>query len=209
MFAGAEPYVTYGLIAINVLIFFVEQATGRLNGNVFAPSVAAGDWWVLLTSGFLHASIPHVGINMFLLYRMGPNFEKLLGPFRFILLYVGSLLCGSLAVIVAGLFGPDNAARGASGAIFGLFGALVILYQSRGISLQQSGLLPILLINAVFSFLPGISLAGHLGGFIGGLIAGAVAFQWDDELKKINKHAITIALGGLAVLWFAMAVVLA
>ena len=209
VFAGQEPYVTYALIAINVLIFFGEQATGGFNGAISAAAVGNGDWWRVITAGFLHVSMPHLLMNMFALYQLGPTFEKLLGRVRFVLLYMGALVAGSLGVIVFELLGDSSRARGASGAIFGLIGALVVVYRSRGITIAQSGLMPVLAINAFISFLPGISLAGHLGGFIGGAVGGAIAFMWDDQLENYHKEAVGIALGGLAVLWFVLSVVLA
>lgn len=203
-FGNVQPYITMGLIALNVLIFMVEAGRGNFSGAVFAPAIDAGEWWRMFTGGFLHVGQAHVFMNMFALWNLGKIFEKVLGPRDYIVLYMGSLLAGSLGVVIA-----DSAARGASGAIFGLIGALVVLYRSRGISIQQSGLMPTLVINAMISFIPGISLAGHLGGFLGGAAIAAIYFLADDELGKINKHAVTGAAIALSVAFLVAGVVLA
>lgn len=201
-FGVATPVVTIGLIAINVLIFFYEQSAGDLPYWTAGGPVDAGEWWRLLTGGFLHGSMAHVGMNMYSLWILGRIFEKNLGPRDYLITYVGALFAGSLGVIVA-----TSSAQGASGAIFGLLAMLVMLYRSRGISLASSGLMPILGINAFVSFLPGISLAGHLGGFLGGLAFGAIWYQSEKILpSRVHRTAAAVAL---AVVLFAGGVLLA
>jgi membrane associated rhomboid family serine protease len=180
---AVEPIVTYALIAINVLTYIGTTAQGSaLGGNghsqsfndlaLFGPAVADGDYWRLLTSGFLHVSIIHIALNMYVLWWLGRELEPSLGHVRFAALYFASLLCGSFGAL---LLSPDSLTAGASGAIFGLFGAAFMIGRARGIDVMRNGIGPLILFNLVFTFLVGgISIGGHLGGLIGGGIAGAV-----------------------------------
>ncbi len=173
---------TIGLIAINVLAYVFEGAT-NFSGAVSGPLVAQGDWWRLITAGFLHVSLIHIGMNMWALWQLGRGMERSMGSVDFLICYMGALFAGSLGVVVSGTL-----AVGASGAIFGLFGLLAMMYSSRGISLSQSGLLGILILNLGISFFPGVSWQGHLGGFLAGLLFGAIYFVWDDQLERINPQ---------------------
>nr|MDQ2895071.1 rhomboid family intramembrane serine protease [Actinomycetota bacterium] len=176
------PVVTRALIAINVLVFFAETATGgQLGGGgggtvfekgaLFGPYVAhQHEYWRLLTSGFLHAGLLHIVFNMVFLYIMGPMLEPAIGRVNFAAVYFASLLAGSFGAL---LFQPGVPTIGASGACFGILGALMVVAYYRGISIWQSGLGVTLLINIVFSLsFAGISIGGHLGGVAGGAAAG-------------------------------------
>lgn len=137
----------------------------------FAPGVADGALWQLLSNGFLHASILHIGLNMLALYALGPQLEVALGRTRFLALYVVSLLAGSTLVLWAA--DENTLTLGASGAIFGLLGATLVIAYKVGGNVQQ-----ILLwvgLNALITFtVPYISWQGHLGGFLGGAAVAAV-----------------------------------
>ena len=126
---SAVPTVTYVLIAVNVIIFIGELATGvgavsgGLGGSWLIEhgalsrfTVAQGDWWRLVTSGFLHASLIHIGLNMYILYMLGQMLEPAIGGFRFALIYFVALLAGSFGAL---LFTPVGLTVGASGAVFG------------------------------------------------------------------------------------------
>jgi membrane associated rhomboid family serine protease len=192
-----RPYVTYVLIALNVVAFLAEIVTmaGRgsnvvsdLNGSVvsngvlYGPAVHAGEWWRLFTNGFLHAGLIHIGMNMFVLYIIGPQVESILGRWRYLTLYVAALLAGSLGVI---LLSPQEASLGASGAIFGLFGAAAAYQYSRGINMMRSGLGGLILLNLVITFaIPGISIGGHIGGLIGGAAVGWLMFQLEERQQN-------------------------
>jgi membrane associated rhomboid family serine protease len=208
---GSQPIVTWVLIALNVLVFVAELATLRSGENIvygasggvgdqgilYGPYVAAGEWWRLVTSGFLHAGLIHIGMNMYVLYRIGPQLERLLGSMRFTGLYFASLLAGSLGVI---LLSPYSPTLGASGAIFGLLGAAAAFQVSQRINLWQSGLGQLILINLVITFTLGayISIGGHLGGIIGGGAVGYALFTL--EQRKVPAIAgLFIALGAAAV----------
>jgi membrane associated rhomboid family serine protease len=144
---------------------------GVLNGE----EVASGDWWRLLSGGFLHASIAHLAFNMIALWILGSQLEPALGRLRFAIVYFGSLLGGSLGAL---LLTPSTNTVGASGAIFGLMGAAVAAHVVRGISVWTTGLGAIIVFNLFFTFLyPGISIGGHLGGLAAGFLLGLLVIE--------------------------------
>jgi len=175
-----RPIVTQVLIGVNVAVFVVgiliagsEAASGNsgrliAEGGLSSANVAAGEWYRLVTAGFLHAGLIHVGFNMFLLWILGRMLEPAIGSGRFLLLYVTSLLAGSFGVVII----DPGITVGASGAVFGLMGAAVVAQRYAGIDPWRSGIGPTIGINLLFTFLiPGISIGGHVGGLIGGAIA--------------------------------------
>ena len=173
--------LTFLLIAINTIVFFVDQSQGnRLIdlGAMSGPAVAHGQTYRLFTSAFLHFGLPHLLVNMMSLYFMGTFTEGVLGSFKTLIIYVASLLGSALAIY---LFAFTQDTVGASGAIFGLFGALFAIGLRAGGSggrdlIRQA--VPILLINLGLTFfVPGISIAGHLGGLIVGFVFGFVLFR--------------------------------
>jgi membrane associated rhomboid family serine protease len=183
--AVRRPEVTLALIAINVFAFLAEggiTATGQPNSKVYEEGaligsisgfahigVAHGQWWRIVTGGFLHANLLHIGFNMYVLYVLGQMLEPALGRAKFALIYAVSLLSGSLGALIVT---PHVLTVGASGAVFGLMGAAAVEMRSRQIPVMQSGVGGLILINLVISFtLPGISWGGHVGGLIGGALA--------------------------------------
>jgi len=178
--------ITVVLIAINVIPYVWEVATGiNFNdaeslvnhGALYGPRVTQqGEWWRIVSGGFMHGGLAHIALNMFALYQLGRFVESLLGARRFLIVYAISLVGGGIAVV---LFAPGQPTVGASGAIFGLFGALLgigVRMGSRGRSLI-SQVVPTLLINLVFTFaIPFISKAGHLGGLASGFAAGLALY---------------------------------
>jgi membrane associated rhomboid family serine protease len=184
-----EPTATYILLALNVLIYFgaSQSAKGYSDLVLYGPLVAQGDWWRLVTSGFMHESLIHLALNMYALFWLGRMIEPALGHARFIAIYMTSLLTGSLGVL---LMQPNAAAVGASGAIFGLFGAAIVMARNRNINLMQSGLVPVLVLNLVFTFLPGTHIAygAHVGGLLGGFVCAIVI----EELGKRRRAAGTV-----------------
>jgi membrane associated rhomboid family serine protease len=175
---SAQPIVTWGLIGLNVVIYLITVAQGAgvnsPGGSLFAkwalygPAVANGGWWRLGTAAFLHASVLHIGLNMVVLYMVGIPVERFLGPWRYLTIYIVSGLAGSAGALVVD---PTTVTVGASGAIFGLFGALFIIeYQQTGAITGQA--FTLIAINLVLSFaIPNISWGGHVGGLIGGILA--------------------------------------
>ncbi len=195
-----QPRVTYALIAINVIAFLAEGSynvgsgasggtvyhKGALLGSSTLPGwadqgVAHGQWWRIVTGGFLHAGFLHIFMNMLALYWIGIALEPAIGSLRFAIIYGVSLLAGSLGAL---LVSPHTPTVGASGAVFGLLGALAVEYRARGISLAESQLGIVIVLNLVFSFtIPGISWGGHIGGLIGGALAMS-AFHMGARLRS-------------------------
>jgi membrane associated rhomboid family serine protease len=199
---AAEPTATYILIAVNVVIYFGARSSARGYADLalFGPLVANGEWWRLVTSGFMHDpnTIFHLLLNMYALFWLGRMIEPALGHARFLGIYFASLLCGSLGVL---LLQPHTAAVGASGAIFGLFAAAIVMARNRNINLMQSGLLPVLILNFVITFLPGTNIAygAHVGGFVGGLVTACVV----EELARRRRSSTLPAVAFCAVLGLA------
>jgi membrane associated rhomboid family serine protease len=175
---------TFVLIALNVAAYLFEVAAG--SGGINNPSgavindfalrgfsVADGEWYRLVSGGFLHAGLLHVGFNMLLLFFLGRLLEPALGTPRFLALYFASLLAGACGALL--LTDPLVATVGASGAVFGLFGAAFLIAQVRGFSALAGELGFLIVINLVFTFgRANISIGGHLGGLVGGLLCGLV-----------------------------------
>ena len=198
----SEPRVTYALIAINVVAFLAQMlaaGSGRArsgevyeNGVLFGPWVNDGEWWRLVTSGFLHADPIHLLLNMVVLYFLGQMLEPALGHVKFGAVYFTSLITGSLGVM---LIEPASAAVGASGAVYGLLGAAVVIMRDRGIPIMQTVIGPLIIINVLFTFaIPGISIGAHLGGLIGGGVAALLFIQAD------RRRASALGLAACALL---------
>jgi membrane associated rhomboid family serine protease len=199
------PTLTYALIVINVIVFLGELATGvgavsgGLGGSWLIEhgalsrfTVANGDYWRLVTAGFLHASIIHIALNMYILYMLGQMLEPAIGSFRFGLIYLVSLLAGSFGALVLTKFGLTV---GASGAVFGLAGAGIFVMRSRGIDPMQSGLPMFIGINLLFSFvISGISIGGHIGGLIGGALSAIVLFDIGERRRGSVPQSIPLLM---------------
>ena len=137
--------------------------------------MAHGQWWRLITSGFLHENLLHIGFNMYVLYILGQMLEPAIGRLRFGVIYGVSLLTGSLGAL---LVSPHSPTVGASGAVFGIMGAAAVEMRAREIPIMQSGVGGLILINLVISFtIPGISWGGHIGGLLGGALAALILQQ--------------------------------
>ena len=160
--------------------------------------VSEGEWWRMVTGGFLHGGFIHLAFNMFLLWMLGSQLERILGPTRYLILYFGSLLSGALGVM---LLDPLALTVGASGAVFGLMGATVVYQLRRGVSPWSNGIGTLLIINLIFTFArPNISVGGHLGGLLGGLLIGWLIDEMNKKriagyLSFLLPLIITVALG--------------
>ncbi|WP_116452086.1 rhomboid family intramembrane serine protease [Blastococcus litoris] len=204
--------VTLTLIALNVAMFVVTAISAVSVGNppmdnyrspVFADLaqmpvlVQLGEWWRLLTAAFLHIGPLHLAMNMLALLLFGSELERQLGRWRFLGVYLVSALGGATAIQLFGF--PGGYVAGASTALYGLLGALgVLLVASRQ---DIRGLLTLLAINVFISFLPGVSLLGHLGGLVAGALAAAVLVA--------TRRREKLQLPGLAALGVLLAVVAA
>ena len=156
-------------LSISLLVVYVFQfLLGDVliaNFALFAPSVANGQWWLLITAGFLHGSIIHLLFNVYILWVLGSQLENIAGKAKFILIYFGSLLGGSLASYLFSPFGSYSI--GASGAIFGLMGAMLVVGRERNLDISQ--ITTLVVINVVIGFvLSGIDWRAHLGGLAAG-----------------------------------------
>ncbi|HVQ42519.1 MAG TPA: rhomboid family intramembrane serine protease [Vicinamibacterales bacterium] len=201
---GAKPVITYALIAINVVMFVLESVSRGLKSELvlFAPAVAGGDLYRLLTSAFMHYGIAHLLFNMYALYIIGPPLEKWLGRLRFTGLYLLSALGGSVLVY---LLSPLNAATaGASGAVFGLFGASFVV--GKRLNLDVRWVVGLIAINLAFTFViplmggQNISWQGHIGGLVtGSLVAAAYAYA-PRERRTLVQVSVTVAILAVFVL---------
>ncbi|MGB3301662.1 rhomboid family intramembrane serine protease [Gordonia sp. (in: high G+C Gram-positive bacteria)] len=183
--AHRVPYVTYGLIAVNVAIFVLcvlqagsvsnlQASTIMREGALVSGAGFENEYWRLVTSGFLHWSVIHVAVNMLSLYFVGADLERVFGSARYLAVYMVGLLGGSAAVM-AFQTGPTLTA-GASGAIYGLLGALLVVVLR--LKLPATTVIAVIVLNVVMSVsIPGISLLGHLGGLVFGA-ASAMAILW-------------------------------
>jgi membrane associated rhomboid family serine protease len=193
---------TYVLIALNIAAYLIEIAGGGgglspgnssiiIDFGLFGPSVAEGEWYRLLTSGFLHASIFHIGFNMFALYFLGRILEPGIGTPRFLALYLVSLFAGSFGAI---LLDPNALTIGASGAVFGIFGATFVIARSRGVDALASSVGIILVLNLAITFgRPEISIGGHLGGLAAGLLCALVIVAGDRGALGPRRLPIELA----------------
>jgi membrane associated rhomboid family serine protease len=177
-YEGSGAVVTRALIAVNIVVYLATIATGGglysdagtiyTHGVLFGPSVANGDYWRLLTSAFMHFGPIHLGMNMLVLWFVGRPLEERMGRGRFLLLYLVAGLAGSAGAL---LLDPCAQTLGASGAIFGLFGAALVL-ERQGIFVYGGSIIGLIVLNFLLTFgLSGISIGGHLGGFVGGVLA--------------------------------------
>jgi membrane associated rhomboid family serine protease len=205
-FEGSGALVTKALIAVNVGIYLLELAAGGqvngtgndiyLRGVLFGPWVADGDWWRLFTSMFLHYGPIHLGFNMLALWWFGSAVEQVLGRGRYLLLYIVSGLAGSAGALI---FSPESATVGASGALFGILGAAVVLERQRTY-VFGGGALGIIALNLVFTFaIPGISIGGHLGGLIGGATGMLAMSRFGRTHAVYGRPGVAGIVGVLAV----------
>ncbi len=210
------PFITYALIGINVGVYFLQLLMGAgINANTGwiyehgvlvdraidssgqTVGVAEGEWWRLLTAAFLHYGPVHLGLNMLVLWFIGPALEDYLGHARYALLYVVSGLAGSAGAL---LWSPHALTVGASGAIWGIMGAALVL-EARRIYVFGGQAMGLVVFNLAITFLiPGISIGGHIGGLVGGGLA-ALAFS---SLRRIPALA-TLSVAGIGVLSVALA----
>jgi membrane associated rhomboid family serine protease len=209
---GRAP-ATYVLIAINVIAFIAEVGSGSgigtfsasgsifRDGSLYGPAVADGEWWRLITAGFLHAGLIHILFNMVALYILGSLLEPGIGTPRFLAVYFVSLLAGSFGAL---LLTPDAHTVGASGAVFGLMSAAFIVARHRGVEQLAGQIGFYIIINIVFTIgVSNISVGGHFGGLIGGaLCALLIVFaerrvRRPVELEVLGMAALAaISVGG-------------
>jgi membrane associated rhomboid family serine protease len=228
--SSGGPIVTQTLIGINVAVFVLELLLGgTLNGvgswiyehgvlvarasvlpngqiapGLVAPSlptigVAEGEWWRLITAAFLHYGPLHLGMNMLVLWFIGPPLEDYFGRWRYLLVYIVSGLAGSAGALI---WSPNALTVGASGAIWGIMGAALVL-EARRIYVFGGQAMGLVVFNLLITFvIPGVSIGGHIGGLVGGGLC-ALAFS---TLRR-SPAVATLAMAAVGVLSVAVAVV--
>lgn len=213
VFKKKSPLITYALIAINVILYVVPLLYGQLDEMVatlcvHGPSIRAGQYYRLLSGIFMHGSIWHLLLNCYSLYVLGSQIESFLGKFKFTIIYFLAGLMGSLFSII---FNGNVASIGASGAIFGLMGALVYFgyhYRVYLGNVIKSQIIPLIIANLVFGFIAtGVDNAAHIGGLIGGALV-TVALGIKDKSTKFEQINGAITTIILYVFAFYMALVL-
>ena len=204
---AAVPRVTYALIAINVVTFLTEQGQFSLFGSgIYGRVIQEGvlyreaihvnhQYWRLVSAGFLHENFVHIAFNMYLLYLLGKMLEPAIGSVRFAAVYFTALLAGSFGALLA----TASPSLGASGAVFGLMGAMGVELRARRLSVMESGIGGLILINLIFSFsFANFSVGAHVGGLIGGAIAGLALRAAGDRYKALGL-LVCLALIAIAV----------
>jgi len=213
--AMRAPAVTYALIAANVVMFVLTTNLSQLNTGfgfsgaspinslgyrlaLWGPAVAHGDYWRLVTAAFVHDGLLHIAFNMYALWVLGSVFERVVGPVRLLAVYFVSVLAGSFGALY---LTPNSPTVGASGAIFGLMGALFVLERQRGISSIMGGIGVWIVINLAFTFSAGgaISIGGHIGGLIGGGLAGFILSGYGRGHMAYGKVTPAVAMGLIAI----------
>lgn len=210
-YAAYFPLVTYSLLAVNVAVFVLDWVLGGIAtggmlagggplvdaGLVWGRAVAAGEWWRIFTSAFLHLGFMHLAFNMLALYIFGPVLEQLYGRVEYFVLYV---LCAAGGSVLTILVAPDQRAAGASGAIFGLFGLAFVASRRHHVLLagQARALFArvgtLLAINLVITFMvPFISWTGHLGGLA---VGAAIGFALAPRVTAATLGGIWRAASG-------------
>ena len=207
-----EPVLTYIIIGINVVVALGALLSGAsatggglsgssllADGSVSRLTVQDGEVWRVLTAGFLHSGPIHLLFNMYILYILGGMLEPAVGRLRFGIIYFVSLLAGSFGAL---LLEPTAATVGASGAVFGLMGAAVVVMRNRGINPMESGLGLLIGLNLLLTFaIPGISIGGHIGGLVGGAVAAGLMFELPDRVRvpSVVPTLLAAAIGAAAV----------
>ena len=180
---GDTLLVSKALIAVNVMVYllsFRSKATGTgLNGiqqqadhwGLYGPYVKSGDWYRLITAGFIHGGLLHLAFNSLAIYRLGQALESSVGRLRYLGIFLVAVLAGSAGAV---LLSPHALTVGASGGAFGLMGAGAWAMRMRGYKFNQTGFGQVIVMNLLITLaIPQISLGGHVGGLIGGGIAAA------------------------------------
>jgi membrane associated rhomboid family serine protease len=201
-----QGIVTFTLIGINVGIYLLQLVGGAplsadrgwifVNGALYGPVVADGDWYRLLTAAFLHYGPIHLAMNMLALWWIGRPLEYALGPLRYTMIYVVSGLAGSAGAL---LLDPNAVTVGASGAIFGILGAAIVLERQQTYVLGGAAI-TLLAVNLAFTFaVPGISIGGHLGGLAGGVLATLALTRFGRGSAVYGRNDLASVAGIVAV----------
>jgi membrane associated rhomboid family serine protease len=197
--------VTKALLALNLGVFLMQISQGDIDGvestvfnegALYGPLVADGEWWRIVTAGFLHIGPIHILFNGLMLYWFGTPLETLLGRGRFLAIYAISILAGSAGALV---FAPIDVTVGASAGVFGILGAGLVL-ERRGINVFGGAALAVVVFNLALTFLlNNISIGGHIGGLVGGALAIFVLSRFGQAHAAYARLTAT-TVGGLVLL---------
>lgn len=199
-----QPFVTYTIVAINIVVFLLMTILGGSTntqillefGAKYSPYIQQGEWWRLFTPMFIHIGLMHLVVNMVTVFYLGRMVESLFGHLRYTIVYLVSGIVGNIASFV---FLPANISAGASTAIFGLFGAFMMLGESfmnnPYIRLMARQFMIFIVMNLVFDiFLSGVDIYGHIGGLLGGFliayVVGAPNLGKNDLIKRFLSGII-------------------
>lgn len=198
-----QPVMTYGIIAVTAFVGLLQLIPGLNISSLFLfaaaylfPDLSGYPFepWRLLTAVLVHSSIWHIGLNMLALLMIGRSLEPMLGRWRFLALYVLGGIGGSVAVAI---LSPGTATVGASGAVFSLFGALLVIGLHLGANM--TGLFVLLGINLVIGFVPGFNIAwqAHVGGAVVGALVGLIILRTRERSRRVWQMLLLIALAVL------------
>jgi membrane associated rhomboid family serine protease len=207
--AAQATVVTNALIAVNLAMVVVTSISARghnllfgeitqvhVDYGLFGRFVADGEWYRLITAGFLHYGLIHAALNCYFIWIVGGQLERALGRWRYAAVYFASLLAGSAGALI---LSPRELTAGASGAAFGLMGCMLVGYRQRGIPVFRSNLGMVLILNLALTFsISNISIGGHLGGLAGGALCGAVLLhpgkhpKWWDAAAPVAVAAAAV-----------------
>ncbi len=200
--SGGRPIVTYAIIGLCLVIYLLQYVTGNTRSPIttdlwYAPIQTAAQPYRMLTSLFIHESPLHVLLNMYSLFLVGPALESMLGRIRYLALFLIAGFGGSVGVLLIG--SPKIAVLGASGAIFGLFGAYFLIARRLGGNATQ--FLVVIVLNLVIGFIPGFGIAwqAHVGGLITGLAIAFVYLETRPLARRPLQILLTVAIAALLV----------
>lgn len=210
---SGQPVMTYAIIAVCVVVFILQEVTGIGGGPVTRALLYDGIYshptgtypgysfepWRLLTSVFAHAGLVHIGLNMYTLWIFGQILEPAIGKWRYLALFLICGMAGSVGMLV---LAPTSAAVGASGAIFGMFGALVVIQRKLGGPVRQ--LVVLIVINLALGFLPifggTIAWQAHVGGLAGGLLVGLILTETRRPAQRPLQITLLAVLAAVVIL---------
>lgn len=208
-----KPYITHGLLAIMVIVFIIMSLMGGTENGVtlfnfgakYNPAIRAGDYWRLITPVFIHIGFTHILMNGITLYFIGQYVEQIFGHVRYLIIFLVSGVMGNLASFAF----SSNLSAGASTAIFGLFGAFMMLGESFSnnpaiVSMAKTFLLFIVLNIGTDIFVQGIDIAGHIGGLVGGFLIAYLVGVSFAKVSPVKRVIATIMLVVIAVVLFSL-----
>lgn len=189
-----KQYITYypvvsTLLAINIIVYFLSILPG-IGGKIVNSGllvnglVSYGEWWRIITAIFLHGGVTHILFNSFSLFIFSPELERMVGKVRFLIIYLASGIMGNVLTYI--IFNPFYASLGASGAIFGVFGAYaaLVFYTRNKLPQLKQMITALVVVSVIMTFLsPGVNYVAHIGGLVTGFFIGLYVFNPKNNRK--------------------------